>query len=431
MARNTEMPSPHTVVAPTASSSTALPGLPAVPSSASHSPIAIPKSSLNISSQQKALSFSSQPSSSASGGQGHIASALVYPSQSFSAASLPRTSSLLPPPHLTRQPASTSAAASAHLPPLFKNPFLDQPPAPAAEQVATGPEPAASRRRPSRSSSAGGPNDGFRNLNRWSASTTSSLASNQARPSHSRTPSLGRRMSVDAVALQAQPNAPVSVYQSPRKLQKSRPSTSSGGSPRPATATTRVRQQSPAPVPPLTSLPPIVSLPSLEQEVRGGSPSLAGNTATQRPPYRRQPSTDDAAYLWDDTELGPGDSAQADRAGSSSGRPDAAETSTMPADRSNGDGVHAKGHSRNRSQNAKGSADSSKSRDRSSRQPSQKAMLSKALQKANAAVQLDNAGNIEGARQAYAEACDLLQQVLLRTSGEEDRRKLEAIVSFG
>ncbi|TDZ21827.1 hypothetical protein Cob_v005241 [Colletotrichum orbiculare MAFF 240422] len=68
-----------------------------------------------------------------------------------------------------------------------------------------------------------------------------------------------------------------------------------------------------------------------------------------------------------------------------------------------------------------------RSRDRGNKPPSQKAMLSRALQKANTAVQLDNAQNFEGARQAYAEACDLLQQVLARTSTDEDRRKLEAI----
>lgn len=54
-------------------------------------------------------------------------------------------------------------------------------------------------------------------------------------------------------------------------------------------------------------------------------------------------------------------------------------------------------------------------------------MLSQALQKANTAVQLDNASNLEGARQAYAEACELLEQVLSRTTTEEDQRKLEAI----
>jgi hypothetical protein len=57
--------------------------------------------------------------------------------------------------------------------------------------------------------------------------------------------------------------------------------------------------------------------------------------------------------------------------------------------------------------------------------------LSKALAKANTAVQLDNAQNYEGARESYTEACNLLQQVLARTTGEEDRKKLEAIVSIG
>jgi hypothetical protein len=89
----------------------------------------------------------------------------------------------------------------------------------------------------------------------------------------------------------------------------------------------------------------------------------------------------------------------------------------------------AKGHSRNKSQPTKGSGDTTSSKGKDKARPSQKAMLSKALQKANAAVQLDNAQNLEGARESYAEACDLLQSVLNRTTGEEDRRKLEAIVS--
>ena len=57
-------------------------------------------------------------------------------------------------------------------------------------------------------------------------------------------------------------------------------------------------------------------------------------------------------------------------------------------------------------------------------------MLSKALQKANHAVLLDNAQNFEGAMDAYADACALLQQVMTRSSGDEDRKKLEAVVSF-
>ncbi|KAI9658308.1 MAG: hypothetical protein M1821_002441 [Bathelium mastoideum] len=56
-----------------------------------------------------------------------------------------------------------------------------------------------------------------------------------------------------------------------------------------------------------------------------------------------------------------------------------------------------------------------------------KAMLAKALQKANTAVVLDNKQNFEGAIAAYGDACRLLQNVMERSSGEEDRKKLEAI----
>ncbi|EIT77405.1 hypothetical protein Ao3042_06382 [Aspergillus oryzae 3.042] len=59
---------------------------------------------------------------------------------------------------------------------------------------------------------------------------------------------------------------------------------------------------------------------------------------------------------------------------------------------------------------------------------SQKAMLSKALQKANTAVLLDNAANFEGAMEAYNDACQLLQLVMLRSSGGEDEKsKLQEI----
>ncbi|KAI2640185.1 hypothetical protein GGS21DRAFT_537886 [Xylaria nigripes] len=54
-------------------------------------------------------------------------------------------------------------------------------------------------------------------------------------------------------------------------------------------------------------------------------------------------------------------------------------------------------------------------------------MLSRALNKANTAVQLDNAQNYGAARDAYIDACELLQQVTARTNGEDDRKKLEAI----
>jgi hypothetical protein len=72
---------------------------------------------------------------------------------------------------------------------------------------------------------------------------------------------------------------------------------------------------------------------------------------------------------------------------------------------------------------------SDSARQRESREQDKKTMLSRALQKAHTAVLLDNAQNFEGAVEAYGEACNLLQQVLERSSGEEDRKKLDAIVS--
>ncbi|KAJ5668823.1 hypothetical protein N7462_009893 [Penicillium macrosclerotiorum] len=58
----------------------------------------------------------------------------------------------------------------------------------------------------------------------------------------------------------------------------------------------------------------------------------------------------------------------------------------------------------------------------------QKVMLSKALQKANTAVLLDNAANFEGAMEAYSDACHLLQLVMLRSNGgDEEKLKLQEI----
>lgn len=68
-----------------------------------------------------------------------------------------------------------------------------------------------------------------------------------------------------------------------------------------------------------------------------------------------------------------------------------------------------------------------RSRTREGKEKDKKAMLSKALQKANTAVLLDNAQNFEGALEAYSDACALLQQVMDRSSGVDDKRKLEAI----
>jgi hypothetical protein len=72
--------------------------------------------------------------------------------------------------------------------------------------------------------------------------------------------------------------------------------------------------------------------------------------------------------------------------------------------------------------------DAPRARDR--REQDKKTMLSKALQKAHTAVLLDNAHNFEGAIEAYDDACRLLGHVLVRSTGEDDRRKLDAIVGM-
>ncbi|RAH73596.1 uncharacterized protein BO66DRAFT_408538 [Aspergillus aculeatinus CBS 121060] len=69
-----------------------------------------------------------------------------------------------------------------------------------------------------------------------------------------------------------------------------------------------------------------------------------------------------------------------------------------------------------------------KAYERRKRGQSQKVMLSKALQKANTAVLLDNAANFEGAMEAYNDACHLLQLVMDRSDGGEDEKlKLQEI----
>lgn len=77
-----------------------------------------------------------------------------------------------------------------------------------------------------------------------------------------------------------------------------------------------------------------------------------------------------------------------------------------------------------------GNADDSQRRPVVPKSTSLKAMLSRALQKSNTAVRLDDAGNFKDARLAYSEACELLQRVHDRTPGDEDKKKLKAIVSL-
>jgi len=58
-----------------------------------------------------------------------------------------------------------------------------------------------------------------------------------------------------------------------------------------------------------------------------------------------------------------------------------------------------------------------------------KSMLSRALKRANDAVALDNTQDYAGATKAYEEACDCLREVMKHSSNNDDRTKLESIVS--
>ncbi|TGO25239.1 hypothetical protein BPAE_0084g00060 [Botrytis paeoniae] len=275
-----------------------------------------------------------------------------------------------------------------------------------------------SRRQPrqphSRSSSTSGVKEPTGNFNRWSQSTTSSAGGHI----RSRSNSISR-LSLGGSGLNGN-----GVGQSPpRKLQKSRPSIDN--SPQ-----TRRPTDRPANPPLPSSLPPIITLP-IDQQPGNHSPSLSSaltpSTAGLLSAAVHQTVPDYFGKSWEGSR--PRDISQRrspSRSGNHSISPSPISAfSTEAATRrpsSEEDSRVARGHSRNRSR-----AEKSSSSSRGSKQPSQKAMLSKALQKANTAVLLDNAQNYEGAMQAYSEACNLLQQVMARSSGDEDRRKLEAI----
>jgi len=251
--------------------------------------------------------------------------------------------------------------------------------------------------------------DGLVNHNRWSRSTSSSRETSSAQRSASRRMSFGAPVSFNF-------GSPELDKSTSKRLQKSRPST--GNSPARQLPATRVFESS------INPLPPILNLPSLQippitssSSPITGSPSTAGllsaAVGSTIPDYYDSTSRD-----FSRSRSPP--RTRSDSVGQSS-------AVGLNGERINqGSGTEAeeisRGHSRNRSEKSSGSL-------RGSKQPSQKAMLSKALQKANTAVLLDNAQNFEGATQAYSEACALLQHVMLRNSGDDDRRKLEAIVS--
>ncbi|KAI0449243.1 hypothetical protein F5B21DRAFT_60306 [Xylaria acuta] len=333
-----------------------------------------------------------------------------------------------------------------------------------ASGAGSAPGPGSASRPPahSRANSFGTAGGSLRNLNRWSSSTASSHLSTwdyhdyqQQQARQQKSTASARRMSVDSIGLVPQrpdtnQESRPANYASPRKLSRRQPSQGTSTSPTTrararsgsasglvagggATATTRW-DSSPPPLPPSSSvpppnLPPIISLPPLDTDpgssFRLGSPRAMGRASpglsTPNSVFASQQAyADPADYFWSDLSNPARTASPAMRANTTLLPP-------APVTRDRDVVPERRGHSRSRSAARGGSGDSTKPKDRSSSKPSQKAMLSKALSMANTAVQLDNAQNYGAAREAYVEACELLQQVLARTNGEDDRNKLEAI----
>ncbi|KAF2878118.1 hypothetical protein BDV95DRAFT_624678 [Massariosphaeria phaeospora] len=337
----------------------------------------------------------------------------------------------------------------------------------------------------------GGFREGIGNLNRWSQSTASSKASSakekeKAPPSFARRLSTSTSNTSSALpALNGAAAYPLSPSLSPSQLTLSPPRKhpahpvlrSPASSPQ-----RRARPRSPAYDPPPSMTAPPPQMPSLSflpatvydpsspnTASSNGSPSTSGlftpntytpiitstdyfSSRTRGPPAapnggQRPPSRSKAERVLGRSPLGtpPIEVLEAEaryKAGATSARP---PTASRPPSASTREPVQkpaqSAGHSRAASKeqdtrirsesNASSKPDDDyqgtprSSRDR--REKDKKTMLSRALQKANTAVLLDNAQNFEGAMEAYGDACKLLQQVMIRSSSEDDRRKLDAI----
>ena len=313
----------------------------------------------------------------------------------------------------------------------------------------------------SRPSSISGITEGIGNLNRWSQSTASSKSSATAHNSHNRRNSFARRLSGSFGSLggfgSSQSPPPNRVL-----IHKAKPSPVS-----PQRAPPNAPPSQPPPPPTSTTLP---SLPQTGDSANSaftaasataatgefltpstnvsGLPDYFGDRRSSRSPQKQikeasrtpiaPPSNASTRSVRRNVPHGDGQAIALDQSGLN-GSPNSSRANSN--DKRQGRGHQSQSRrTRNRDEAGKGSGGtegessassvpSRREKGRRRRIPSQKAMLAKALQKANHAVVLDNAQNFEGAMDAYGDACDLLLQVMLRSSGDEDRKKLEAIVS--
>ena len=291
--------------------------------------------------------------------------------------------------------------------------------------------------------------EGLDTLDRWSHSTNSSVASIGKG---------GRSRGSSGAILASLTDRPFSPQQRSRTTVDYSPRASPVRQPTSSRPTSRRQPSSPAASPerawrgpsrhnivsPITALPPLHTTPALidpnDTEVSPSTLQTIPTPPTQptygqdyfgdvRPPPRSKIKSKKPILIRNHT---------APMANVNSSRLQPAETAQEAArknrhsDSRGQDKRDAASRAGHVEQNDEASKSTEKSRHRRSRtrdrgEKDKKAMLSKALQKANTAVLLDNAQNFEGALDAYGDACRLLQQVMDRSSAADDKRKLDAI----
>lgn len=371
---------------------------------------------------------------------------------------LPAPPSANPPAH--RRPSRSNSLSSSVRTVRRSTSLKDTAPDPSStpHRRATPPP---SRRR---SSAAADLRDGVANLHRWSQSTTSPSPSSTAaskspakppseKRGHRKHPSVSRHQP----ALSAHPPPNGSQVPSPTRNHAARSPSSPASSPQ-----RRPRPRSPAyysPAQPADPprLPSLPLLPATVYDPRGSNNSDLFTPTTytpsespdyfaskHRPSSRTRPDRPLGRSPLGSPPIGVLESEARHAAASTGPRPPAAKRSAAGGSkdlshRPPQSAVHERSFSkeldpRDRSESTASSRlddayQGTPPRVRERREKDKKTMLSRALQKANTAVLLDNAQNFEGAMEAYGDACKLLQQVMIRSSGEEDRRKLDSIVS--
>ena len=267
-------------------------------------------------------------------------------------------------------------------------------------------------------------------VNRWSQSTTSSLAS-QSRRNRSSSGAVLSSLVGQSFSQRSRPHNALdaSPRASPHRKHVATNSGSLTGSPQRSRRTSTSRADITTS---LTALPPLHTTPALTDPNDTESPSTTQTLPTplSQPTY----SYTQNDYFDHDDALAPYGMAKTQRVMMVRNHTapmqvttakTAAGSESQETLKDAGSSSYAERERRSRGQDEANNHRKPRTRERTEKD--KKTMLSKALQKANTAVLLDNAQNYDGALEAYSDACDLLTQVMDRTSGEDDKRKLDAI----